>query len=291
MNAIVKVFLILNLMLSAFYCAFQVVLFTSRQDWKTKYLEVKAESQTSQENSDRREAELSELLETAQDSLAGHKEKLVVLDVTTQELKSKLEAELSDKKNTQQELQEKSARVTVLEESVSKRTEELSDVREQLTGAREIAETSRASSIDLRELVVVYEKEKGKLRGDLEILQSKMVVQQDELKKADRLMARLEERGIEIDSLSAGDAIGAEAPINAKVLSVREDVNVILLSVGKKDQVKEGYQFTIYQGGTYKGKVMVESVYPNMCSARILDDLMAEAQTIQEGDNASTRIY
>lgn len=291
MNAIVKVFLILNLMLSAFYCAFQVVLFTSRQDWKTKYLEVKAESQTSQENSDRREAELSELLETAQDSLAGHKEKLVVLDVTTQELKSKLEAELSDKKNTQQELQEKSARVTVLEESVSKRTEELSDVREQLTGAREIAETSRASSIDLRELVVVYEKEKGKLRGDLEILQSKMVVQQDELKKADRLMARLEERGIEIDSLSAGDAIGAETPINAKVLSVREDVNVILLSVGKKDQVKEGYQFTIYQGGTYKGKVMVESVYPNMCSARILDDLMAEAQTIQEGDNASTRIY
>jgi chromosome segregation ATPase len=291
MNAIVKVFLILNLMLSAFYCAFQVVLFTSRQDWKTKYLEVKAESQTSQENSDKREAELSELLETAQDSLAGHKEKLVVLDVTTQELKSKLEAELSDKKNTQQELQEKSARVTVLEESVSKRTEELSDVREQLTGAREIAETSRASSIDLRELVVVYEKEKGKLRGDLEILQSKMVVQQDELKKADRLMARLEERGIEIDSLSAGDAIGAETPINAKVLSVREDVNVILLSVGKKDQVKEGYQFTIYQGGTYKGKVMVESVYPNMCSARILDDLMAEAQTIQEGDNASTRIY
>jgi chromosome segregation ATPase len=291
MNAIVKTFLILNLMLSAFYCAFQVVLFTSRQDWKTKYLEVKAESQTSQENSDKREAELSELLKTAQESLADHKEKLVVLDVTTQELKSKFEAELSDKKNTQQELQEKSARVTVLEESVSKRTEELSDVREQLTGAREIAETSRASSIDLRELVVVYEKEKGKLRGDLEILQSKMVVQQDELKRADRLMARLEERGIEIDSLSAGDAIGAETPINAKVLSVREDVNVILLSVGKKDQVKEGYQFTIYQGGTYKGKVMVESVYPNMCSARILDDLMAEAQTIQEGDNASTRIY
>ena len=290
MNAIVKTFLVLNLLLSAFYCAFQVVLFTSRQDWKTKYMEVRAESQTIQENATKRDVELSELLKTAQDSLSDQKEKLIVAEATSQELKSKLEAELSDKKNSQQELNEKRARVTMLEESVSKRTEELSDVREQLSGARESAETARTNLIDLRELVVVYEKEKGKLRGDLEILQSKMVTQQEELKKASRLMASLEERGIDIDGVSAGDA-GSEAPINAKVLSVREDVNVVLLSVGKKDQVKEGYQFTIYQGGTYKGKVMVESVYPNMSSARILRNLMADAETIQEGDNASTRIY
>ena len=104
-------------------------------------------------------------------------------------------------------------------------------------------------------------------------------------------MARLEARGIKVDEILASSGSDSDKPINAKVLSVRTDVNVVLLSVGREDKVKEGYQFTVYNGGTYKGKVMVESVYPNMCSARILKELMADAQTIQEGDNASTRIY
>ena len=61
--------------------------------------------------------------------------------------------------------------------------------------------------------------------------------------------------------------------------------------VGSKDNVKEGYRLTIYRGGMYKGKVQVESVYPTMCSARILTDLMANEQKIEEGDSASTRVY
>jgi hypothetical protein len=292
MNAIVKTFLVLNLILSAFYCAFQLVLFTTRQDLKTQINDTKLELADAQENWSKLQAELEEKLKVSQDSLNDSQEKNIALDAAQQEYKSKLEAELSDKKNAQQELDEKRARVAMLEENVSKRTEELSDVREQLQAARESAEISRQNEIELRELVVVYEKEKGKLRGDLEIMQSKVSSQQEELKARDRMVARLEERGIDLDGLLASNSsLGPDTPINAKVLSVRDDVDVVLLSVGKQDLVREGYQFTIYQGGTYKGKVIVESVYPNMCSARILGDLMAESQSIEEGDYASTRIY
>ncbi len=79
--------------------------------------------------------------------------------------------------------------------------------------------------------------------------------------------------------------------LHAKVLAIRPDVDIVLLSAGRDDQVKEGFQFTVFQGGTYKGKVIVESVYPNMCSARIVADLMAQSETIVEGDSASTRVY
>jgi hypothetical protein len=117
-----------------------------------------------------------------------------------------------------------------------------------------------------------------------------MLEQEDELKKHERTLARLESRGISVDSVLKG-TIASDNPIHAKVLAVRPEVNVVLLSVGRDDQVREGFEFTVYQGGTYKGKVMVESVYPNMSSARIISELMADSESIVEGDSASTRVY
>jgi uncharacterized phage infection (PIP) family protein YhgE len=291
MNAIVKTFIFINFFLSVFYCAFQLVLFTSRQDWKAKHQDSLSELNIEKEKSSKKIAELDELLKNKELAYNGLSDKATALESSLQTLQAKLDSELSDLKNVKQELGEKSIRVSTLEENVTKRTEELSDVREQLAKAREGAETSRSNLIDLRELVVVYEKEKGKLLGSLEIAQSKLNKQEEELKEHSRLMARLESRGIKVDEILAGSGVESDKPINAKILSVRTDANVVLLSVGREDKVREGYQFTIYNGGTYKGKVMVESVYPNMCSARILKDLMADTETIQEGDNASTRVY
>lgn len=291
MNAIVKVFLIINFILSVFYCAFQMVLFTSRQDWKAKHHDVQDEYATEKDKSTLKIAELDELLKNKELSYNNILDKSTTLEATQQELKAKLDAELSELKTVKQELGEKSIRVSTLEENLTKRTEELSVIREQLAKAREGAESSRSNLIDLKELVVVYEKEKGKLLGSLEITQSQVNKQEEELKEHNRMIARLEARGIKVNEILSSSGAEADTPINAKVLTVRPDVNVVLLSVGREDKVREGYQFTVYSGGTYKGKVMVESVYPNMCSARILKDLMADTQTIQEGDNASTRVY
>ena len=50
-------------------------------------------------------------------------------------------------------------------------------------------------------------------------------------------------------------------------------------------------EFTVYNGETYKGRVQVESIYPNMSSAKIIPGMTAKEQVIMEGDSASTRVY
>ncbi|MBF0245851.1 MAG: hypothetical protein HQL31_11390, partial [Planctomycetes bacterium] len=99
-----------------------------------------------------------------------------------------------------------------------------------------------------------------------------------------------QEHGIDIATIVQNKG-EPDVPIHGKVMSVRPDVNVVLLSVGMKDSVKEGFRFTIYRGGEYIGKVQVESVYPQMASAKILVDMNAKGKSIREGDNASTRVY
>ena len=58
-------------------------------------------------------------------------------------------------------MDEKRSRVGQLEEAMTRRANEVTEVREQLVKARESAELARSNLIDLRELIVVYEKEKA----------------------------------------------------------------------------------------------------------------------------------
>ena len=290
MNAIVKVFIFFNLMLSVFYCALQMVLFTARDDWKGKFSEVNESYQAEKKNWGLQEKDLKDQIETLLTSLDNKKAEARESLAKVEELQGIVDHNKSTVKATEHELQEKRAKLSLLDENRSKRIEELSDTRSQLAKARESAEMARASEISFREQIVAYERERSKLRGDLDLARSSIEAQEQKIVSLEREMALLEERGLVVDG-SIQDETSLEAPIHAKVLAIRPDVDIVLLSAGRDDLVKEGFQFTVFQGGTYKGKVIVESVYPNMCSARIVADLMAQSETIVEGDSASTRVY
>lgn len=292
MNLIVKSFIFINLILSALYCSFQVVLFTARQDWKEKAATHLADYENIKAKSEKDIAELTEQLKTKELSVDSLQTTNSNLDARLEEVQTKLEEQASQRKSMEQELDEKRSRVGLLEESLSRRQEDLTEVREQLVKARESAELARSNLIDLRELIVVYEKEKGKLRGDIEINESKTKALQEELTKKDRILAKLEARGVDLEATEdTYGHRGPEVPLNARVIAVRPEVNIVMLSIGSQDKVREGYEFTVFNGATYKGKVQVESIYPNMCSARIIPGLTAAEQVIQEGDSASTRVY
>ena len=64
---------------------------------------------------------------------------------------------------------------------------------------------------------------------------------------------------------------------------MRPEVKLVMLSVGSDDGVKRGYRFTIRRGERYIGKVEVERVFNDMCSARILTK-----SDVKEDDDAAT---
>jgi predicted nuclease with TOPRIM domain len=77
------------------------------------------------------------------------------------------------------------------------------------------------------------------------------------------------------------------APITAKVTNVSDEYNIVMLSVGSDDHVKVGYEFTIFRGAEYVGKVVINKVEKDYCAGYSKKEV--ERDVIQEGDDAKTR--
>jgi hypothetical protein len=75
--------------------------------------------------------------------------------------------------------------------------------------------------------------------------------------------------------------------VAGKVCSVDAEKNVVVLSVGKNDGVRVGYEFTVYRGNRYVAKVVIEDVEAEQCSGYSKKEL--QAGTIEIGDDARTR--
>lgn len=290
MNILVKSFIVINLILSCFYCAFQITLFTNRENWKEKY---SLEATKSNDEAQKRQAEVSELSEKLNanlDSLKTLEDEKANLSAKNTELETELKEDKVELTKITNELDQLKAAKGDVDEKLSLHLEQLGEARNQLEIAREKASNTSMELQELKAQIVRFEKERNRLQADLEIAVSKTNSTEKKLTEKEQILARLEELGVDINAMTNKSSV-SDVAVHAKVLSVKSDADIVLLSVGSNDNVKKGLRFTVFNGATYKGKIQVEMVYPTMSSARIIRGLLAENQTITEGDSASTRIY
>ncbi len=78
--------------------------------------------------------------------------------------------------------------------------------------------------------------------------------------------------------------------IDGSVLSLQHILSLDLVRIdrGSRHGVMRGFIFELYRGDQYKGRVRVENVQEDRCTAIVLKSY--EGRTIQPGDSASTRI-
>ncbi len=287
MNVVSKIMAFLMLILSIVYCGTSVVLFTHRVDWRSKYEKVSADYK--KESTD------------LKSKVAQLKDKIVSTNDALEAVKTSLENMTNDFKEKRDELSEANNRVTKLEAIVSSKDlkidakdRELSekdqmvmDLRAKTDELKEITDTAKAERLEATTKRAEAEESLQVLKTELEKAEIKLadVTKQLEINKG--IIAQLRENGIPVEEIAISG--GPATPIRAQVLAVRADANLVMLSVGSQNEVKQGYRFTVYRDSEYLGKVEVEKIFPDMCSARILNDY-TEKQ-IKEGDNASTRVY
>jgi hypothetical protein len=83
--------------------------------------------------------------------------------------------------------------------------------------------------------------------------------------------------------------VSVQPDIDGRVLQVDTSIapGLVALNVGSTAGVKRGMTFEIFSGRNYKGRVRVENVHENMCSALILG---TPAMAIGQGDSAATNL-
>jgi hypothetical protein len=77
-------------------------------------------------------------------------------------------------------------------------------------------------------------------------------------------------------------------PIPAVVSAVDSTRKIVVLCVERTSKVREGYEFTVYRGAKFVGKVKVVMVHEALVGARIL--YTNEKELVQVGDLANTQI-
>ncbi len=102
-------------------------------------------------------------------------------------------------------------------------------------------------------------------------------------------LIRLAELGFNLDQILGPGYVANQPAISGKVLAVRNDVGLVMLSVGTQNQVQPGFKFVVSNGAEYKAQVQVDKVYNDMSSAKIIAETVKAGTTIEPNDDAVTR--
>jgi hypothetical protein len=132
--------------------------------------------------------------------------------------------------------------------------------------------TERQNAVNARNEKTDIENDLNATKQTLAAIQRDKRQVEDDLAVATSRIEGLLQKGVPVHQILGTDAAALQPKIaDAQVLAVRPDVNLVMISVGSQQNVKPGYQFVISRGSEYVSKVQVEKVYPDMCSARVID--------------------
>ena len=65
-------------------------------------------------------------------------------------------------------------------------------------------------------------------------------------------------------------------------------VDIYVLSVGSKDGVEPGYEFTVFRGSEYVSTIVIDKVFPNYSSGTTKPG--TKRREVQPGDEAATQL-
>ncbi len=285
MSTLAKTFVVLNLFLSLVFVTISGVLFAHEQHWK-----VKAEKR--QDRLDEKTREYDLLADKSKQRIDG-----LVRDKT--ELLSKVddkEDEITQKNtrittlgNRNTALEDANKRLQQSYEALDQRWQSTDQQRKTVMGEldRRTAELARLREAKTRsdEQVVLLSAAQGESKRTVGKLEDQIAGQQKDIDEKSSLIAAAKRIAPHVIIMALEEkGVGVVPPIRGKVLGVDEEIKIVLLSVGREDKVEPNMRFILYRGAEFVGEVMVDKVYAQRCSARIV----LVKLPIMVGDEAAT---
>ena len=264
MSAIGRIFLVLNLILSALFVGWAAKIINAENSYRTQYETKVSEAEAADMAANQRIDELSAQLST---------QKALQADVAGE--RDDLEREVA---NLKSDLETERLRVAELESNDKTMTNALSGFRtriESMVSATDAADAEARDAMAERDAAVAARMQADTQRKKAEDMLDQANLQIADLEKdltaSEKMVSRqsaqlatiVDEYQIDLDKLMSHEYV------EGNVLSVKnaDGISLVALNVGSEDKVMRGMTFQIWHQGRYKGEVRVESVSPKMCSA------------------------
>jgi len=283
MTKVAKVFIVINFVLSIVYMTVAGTLLAQKWDYKQWFLKKENEYQAETGRLNDQIKDLDAKVANMRDTLRERTERAI----TSQNL---YEKEQLENEKLRRNIYELNGVVSNFETDLKKlngyldgkeeRIGKLEASKDQAKQEKEEAIKARESAQDeLEEVKLQLANLEGKLSEQEQLIQRT----QKDLWEAKQVIRTAKELGYNIK-----DIFKKEPPMDGFITVVSKVRPLVMLSVGKDDGVKKGFQFTVYRKDKYIGRIVVDEVYKDSSAARILKSMTKRA--IRKSDRVTTRI-
>jgi len=277
MTLVGKIFTVLIFVMSIVFMAFSVMVFATHKNWKEavtnpttgyqKQLDLAKQAKTEAD------AQITMLKENLRNEQAARAAAIGVLAARAQRLDADLlakQAELdrvsADMTTAAAAAKQAQERLAVLEGEAAALRADLRKTEEDLDG--QVLAVVKLTD-DLNQAIALRNSEQEKnTQAVQQIAQMKMVMDANNLK---------------IDSLVSH----IPPKVEGVVLEV-SDKDLIEISIGKDDGLKEGHTLEVYRGNTYIGRITIRRTAPDRSVGQIIKEL--QRGQIKRGDRVSTKL-
>ena len=280
MTTVGKIFTVLIFIMSLVFMSFAVMVFATHQNWRNEV-----------ESTDSSKPGLKRRLELKTAELAAAK-------LEHEKTRQQLALEQASRRQALAALQTRLSQADALN---ARQEKELAD----LDAALKLA-SATANNTQTR--LLAQEAELLKLRKEVQVAQldrdtqfSKVVELTDRLMQDEVKLQALEERGNQLNSqlaqmklvmnahgLDVNSLVSKIEPINLTgIVLVVGDKDLIEISVGKDDGLREGHIMQVYRGDTYIGQIKIMKVAPDRAVGQIDKDL--KRGQVRKGDHVTTK--
>lgn len=285
MSPIGRIFIILNLILSAFFLGWASNALATTENYKQQLEDAQAEHAGALSAKDKEISDLNQERNNLSEAQRKFREERDQVQTLSDNLQSQLEAE----KRRNDALQADVSKIQATLGDYNTTIATLSGDKDRAVQRANDAETARDDAVDGQQAAEMAKRDAEESLtaanttiGDLQVANTGLTDEVSSLNT--RLMVLAEVTGTDVSDIMV------QPQIEGAVLDVRYDLEpgLVMLNVGSEQDVQRGFTFDIYRGSTYKGRVKVENVQGKYCSAVITD--AKPGTTITQGDRASTNL-
>lgn len=288
MSLLGKIFVVVVTILSLVFLGVQSALFYHSKDWRSAYVLLEQKLKEETKKRDDQIADANGKIATLNMTVERKESEFTVLKGQAKATDDRYQALVDTSNKQRSDLDTTLSQNKTLGDAIAGKDKDLADQRarnDQLAGDLQKAmaekETAEAQVARLIGQKAALEKDIAEVRKEYSDTKQKLLDSQ-------LVMEELERQGVPISTLVVNHK--PVPPINGKVAGVKQDVSpaLVLVTVGKDDKVEKGFQFTVYRGSQFVGKVVVEKVNADSSGCRVL--FTAPGQVIKAGDDVATRL-
>lgn len=284
MSPIGRIFIVVNLFLAVAFLGWASANLANSNDYKLRLEQTEADMAKLETDLNGQISILTtDLAQKTNDNTSLMRDKND-LESTKTRLDKDLANERQEKADLLARLEGLEARLSDIDGSVEKASQDASDANERALAAIEAKK-------DAENAQLAAEERADELQRDLDVANDRIASLEVQVNDASKKIADLDTALTVAKEQGFDPGAGIVQPlIDGAVMMVSYEIDpgIVLINRGNADGVQRGQTFDVYSGSQYKARVRVTNVHENSCSAVI--EKTYEGRTISQGDSASTRI-